>query len=60
MAFHSSSVNEHLRFDRKIKLIITDIAKSSIMFNFSLNVGVLENTKIIWNPRTDADINLFK
>ena len=60
MAFHPNSVNEHLKFDRIIKLKIKDINSRGIEFSLGLNVGVLENTKIVWKPRSDDDVRLFK
>ena len=60
MAFHPNSVNINLRFDRIIKLKINEIGKEGIKFNLGLNVGVLEDTKIVWKPRTKNDENLFR
>lgn len=60
MAFHPNSVNVNLKFDRIIKLKINEIGKKGIKFNLGLNVGVLENTKIVWKPRTDKDERLFE
>jgi len=60
MAFHPNSVNMNLMFERIIKLKIIDIGNENIKFNLGVNVGILENTKIVWKPRTENDEKLFK
>lgn len=60
MAFHPNSVNMNLMFERIIILKIIDIGNENIKYDLGVNVGILENTKIVWKPRTENDEKLFK